>query len=251
MKKLHVVRFNSANVFSRLMLDEALFRDPLKRNWIVVEDEHIEQRCQPSVVLGISGRADELVHMEQARQDTIPLMRRFTGGGTVSVDSDAFLTTIVCNANDILPFGSLKPYPREIMTWSDEYVFRPSFVSYARSSDLSFKARESDYVVNDVFKVGGNAQGISGNRFCHHTSFLWKVNPKTMSYLKMPRKKPEYRAERDHHDFLRGLAGLIESRQVFMQEAINHLCMHLGAELVEDTENLIPQYPEPSRNVML
>ncbi len=36
-------------------------------------------------------------------------------------------------------------------------------------------------------KFGGNAQSITRQRFCHHTSFLWTVDADALSrYLKMP-----------------------------------------------------------------
>eukprot|EP00818_Percolomonas_sp_WS_P010016 CAMPEP_0117434574 /NCGR_PEP_ID=MMETSP0759-20121206/23_1 /TAXON_ID=63605 /ORGANISM="Percolomonas cosmopolitus, Strain WS" /LENGTH=326 /DNA_ID=CAMNT_0005226069 /DNA_START=36 /DNA_END=1016 /DNA_ORIENTATION=+ len=55
-------------------------------------------------------------------------------------------------------------------------------------------------------KFGGNAQYMTGGkkqRFCHHTSFLWDFNPHTMnSCLVIPSKKPDYRDNRTHDDFL-------------------------------------------------
>lgn len=45
-------------------------------------------------------------------------------------------------------------------------------------------------------------QGISGERFVHHTSFLWDFTPKRMDYLLMPKRVPEYRANRQHDKFL-------------------------------------------------
>lgn len=50
----------------------------------------------------------------------------------------------------------------------------------------------SDYVFGD-HKFGGNAQSIVKDRWLHHTSFLWDIDPVLMSTLKQPQKQPEYR----------------------------------------------------------
>jgi hypothetical protein len=68
-----------------------------------------------------------------------------------------------------------------------------------------FATHANDYCVGDR-KFGGNAQSISGNRWLHHTSLLWDYSPARMALLRMPAKRPEYRANRPHADFIRGLA---------------------------------------------
>jgi lipoate-protein ligase A len=51
-------------------------------------------------------------------------------------------------------------------------------------------------------KFGGNAQAISKDRWLHHTSFLWDYEPDRMALLKQPSRAPEYRAGRDHSEFI-------------------------------------------------
>jgi hypothetical protein len=69
----------------------------------------------------------------------------------------------------------------------------------------SFRLRENDYVLGER-KMGGNAQSIGKNGFLHHTSFLWDYDADNMEYLMLPSKRPEYRGERSHRDFLIKLA---------------------------------------------
>lgn len=70
------------------------------------------------------------------------------------------------------------------------------------SHDLpSFSLRENDYVLGER-KVGGNAQSIVNGAWLHHTSFLWDYDQENMAYLTIPQKKPEYRGDRNHDDFL-------------------------------------------------
>ena len=65
----------------------------------------------------------------------------------------------------------------------------------------SFQLRENDYVLGER-KIGGNAQTITGDSFLHHTSFLWDWDNTNMDYLALPDKRPDYRGDRSHEDFL-------------------------------------------------
>lgn len=48
-------------------------------------------------------------------RDQVPVIRRFTGGGTVIVDNGTIFVTLICNRDDL---PGIKPYPRSIMYWS-------------------------------------------------------------------------------------------------------------------------------------
>ena len=65
----------------------------------------------------------------------------------------------------------------------------------------SFQLRENDYVLGER-KIGGNAQTITGDSFLHHTSFLWDWDNTNMDYLTLPDKRPDYRGDRSHDEFL-------------------------------------------------
>ena len=64
-----------------------------------------------------------------------------------------------------------------------------------------FSLRENDYVLGER-KMGGNAQSIVKGGWLHHTSFLWDYVDDHMEYLSLPSKRPEYRGDRKHEDFL-------------------------------------------------
>ena len=71
----------------------------------------------------------------------------------------------------------------------------------AEGQQPRFQLRENDYVF-DERKIGGNAQSIVKDGFLHHTSFLWDWDPSNMDYLTLPEKRPDYRGDRSHDDFL-------------------------------------------------
>jgi lipoate-protein ligase A len=227
------------------------------------------------VVMGIGGKPDRLLNVDNVMADQVLVVKRFSGGGTVVMDHNSVWTTIIGRTADL---PHVEPYPRSIMEWSARAVFGPAFdrltartitnnnnqnngttkrngtvhnndnnnnnhntkrtlvmdtkscsatenlgvvkripigpPSSRRSPSLSaggraaptvptFSLRENDYVLNDEYKVGGNAQSIIKGGWLHHTSFLWDYDEESMErYLRLPDKRPEYRVSRSHRDFL-------------------------------------------------
>ncbi|CAM9784945.1 unnamed protein product [Chrysoparadoxa australica] len=147
-----------------------------------------------------------MCNLEAVQRDKIPMIRRFSGGGTVIVDEDTLFTTLICNDVDV---PDCKPFPRDIMDFS-KTLFGPAL--QLAQSPLELGLRENDYVFGDL-KFGGNAQAITKNRWLHHTSFLWDFDPKLMEYLAMPAKRPEYRGDRNHREFLTPLKGHLMLRE--------------------------------------
>lgn len=57
----------------------------------------------------------ELLEIESVLCDQIPVIRRFSGGGTVVVDPGTVFVTFICNKDAV---AGLQPYPKPIMSWS-------------------------------------------------------------------------------------------------------------------------------------
>ena len=241
------------SALERLCLEEALLRhDPLERSWMMVgchdptystrlkydsNDNNYDNNCV--IVLGIGGKVDQLLHVDQVQQDDIFTIRRFSGGGTVLLDHSSLWTTIIGRNNDMT---QVEPYPRNIMEYTAHSIFGPTFdqmnasleqqqstkktlvmtspscsgiqnvhtiqSNNTNTTDLpQFQLIENDYVLNNTHKIGGNAQSIVKNGWLHHTSFLWDYNDETMKkYLKLPSKRPTYRQDRSHDQFLTKLS---------------------------------------------
>jgi lipoate-protein ligase A len=227
---LHVLRLPQGRmgIFDQLCLEEALLRTD-KRNWCIIN--HGQE--QPTIVMGISGQVDALLHKDKVAKERVPVIRRFTGGGTVVTDSGTLYVSFICNKSDM---DGQPLYPREVMKWS-EGVYAPVFkrlVSGAGASAPSpaFALREHDYVLGDR-KCGGNAQSVARDRWVHHTSFLWDFRPERMGLLQMPAKRPEYRADRRHEDFLTPLSAHIRppsDRHTFVDALVEELGRVMRAE---------------------
>lgn len=182
--KLNLIQLKNIPIFEQLQLEEALLRTS-KENFCI-----INQGSPKAIVMGISGEPEKLIHLESAKKESIPIIKRFSGGGTVIIDeSTLFITFIIAKgALDITPF------PEPILRWSAEL--------YQDSWQIpNFHLRENDYCIGDK-KCGGNAQYIQKDRWLHHTSFLWDYCPNNMKHLKLPEKRPKYRLGRQHTDFL-------------------------------------------------
>lgn len=172
------------------------------------------------VVMGIGGKPHLLLDVDKVKEEGVWVIKRFSGGGTVVVDPNCLYTTII-GRNDQLTH--VPPYPREIMQWTATDVFGPLFRNLKeraieqqqqpQSPDQpahdypDFELRENDYVLSTSSsgtqqKVAGNAQSIVKTGFLHHTTFLWSFEQENMKYLTLPAKRPDYRKDREHSNFL-------------------------------------------------
>ncbi len=199
----HLLQLENTPILEQLQLEEALLRAD-DRNWIL-----INRGTPPAIVMGISGKPETLLHSQP-----YPLIKRFSGGGTVVVDEETLFITLLGNHTAL----SFTPFPEKLMRWTDQFY-----------SPLGITLRDNDYVIGDR-KCGGNAQYIQKNRWLHHTSFLWNFSPERLSCLKIPQKQPPYRQDRPHTDFLTPLSAHFESSDTFLTGLIDQLSHHLPIE---------------------
>ncbi len=223
---IHLVYLENVSIYQQLLWEEALLRCDT-RCWCL-----INQGSPAAIVMGISSKLDQMVCLKRLKDKPIPVIRRFSGGGTVLIDPKTIFSTFICNAN-VLPVA---PYPVSIMKWTEEF-YRPVF-----SSD-HFQMRENDYVLGNR-KFGGNAQSITKGRWLHHSSLLWDYNPQMMDYLTLPSKRPTYRQDRDHSYFLCKLSDHFNHPEQFKNKIIEALSSHF-AVIHSNTQELeqIAQLP--------
>lgn len=211
-----LVTMRGVPILQQLHLEERLLRRTTD-NWCLINDG----TAPPTIVMGLSGKVSELVEIQPVLQDQVPVVRRFSGGGTVIVDQGTVFVTFICNKSAV---PGLQPYPRDIMSWSGQ-LYSKVFDKFGE-----FHLRENDYAFNHR-KFGGNAQSITRKtRWVHHTSFLWDYDVNNMDYLKIPKRAPEYRLSRNHTDFLCRMKEFIPSRSVFTDGVITALGEHFSVQ---------------------
>lgn len=226
--KLNIVSLKNYSIFEQLQIEEALLRLD-QENWCI-----INEGSPRSIVMGISGKTEELVNLSKIEQAPIPLIKRYSGGGTVIVDTNTLFVSFIFQKN-IFPFPC---FPEPILRWSSGF--------YQKALDIeTFDLRENDYVIGNL-KCGGNAQYIKKDRFVHHTTFLWDFDEDSMDYLLHPKKTPTYREERSHTDFLTRLCHHLPSKNHFIQQVKDEIQNQFT--LKEKTLNpLIPLLQKPHR----
>ncbi len=202
----NIVILDNTPIFEQLKIEEALLRAD-ENNWCL-----INTGSTPAIVMGISGKAEKLINLEKTSQDNIPIIKRFSGGGTVYVDEHTLFVTFITNG---------PATPKSILDFT-KTVYTPFFPK-------AFVVQENDYAFGEM-KFGGNAQYIQRNRWLHHTSFLWDFNPKNMHYLLMPEKQPKYRQERSHSDFLCSLKEHYPCKAHLIEQLKCHLIKEIGGE---------------------
>lgn len=202
---LHLLRLQNHDIHKQLLLEEALLRTT-DQNWCI-----LNHGSPPRIVMGISGKPQKLVDFDKMDSAPIPLIKRYSGGGTVIVDSDTLFVSFIFQ-KEIHPFPC---YPEPILRWSEEF--------YQEALGIpNFHLQENDYVIGEK-KCGGNAQYIKKNRFVHHTTFLWDFKQSHMDYLLQPEKTPKYRDGRSHDSFLCKLNEFLPSASIFFEGIHNTL----------------------------
>ena len=184
MQKINLIQLNNCPIFKQLQLEEALLR---------ASDENfciINHGSPKAIVMGISSKVDDLIDRKIVKKNSIPVIKRFSGGGTVFVDEDTFFATFIFQKEAI----NIQAYPEPILKWSEKF-YKPVF------NHKNFALRENDFIFGDK-KFGGNALYIKKNRWLLHTSFLYDFDALQMECLLNPKVAPKYRANRNHHDFL-------------------------------------------------
>lgn len=177
---LNLILLDHYPILEQLKLEEALLRAD-DGNWCL-----INQGTPPAIVMGISADPAQVVNLELLKKQPVPLIRRYSGGGTVFVDEHTLFVTLILNRSTV----PTAEFPKEVMEWSRELYKK-----------LPFGLQDNDYVIENR-KCGGNAQYFTKYRFVHHTSFLWDYTPHHMDYLLHPPKMPAYREDRPHKEFL-------------------------------------------------
>ena len=197
---IHLIQLNNTPIFEQLQLEEALLRSD-DRSFCI-----INCGSPRAIVMGISGEPEALLNVDSVRKENIPIIKRFSGGGTVIVDENTIFITFIMAKDNV----DVHAFPEPILRWSADL--------YKEAWQIpGFQLRENDYCIGEK-KCGGNAQYIKKDRWLHHTSFLWDYSEKNMKHLLLPAKRPKYRHDRPHSDFLTRLKGHASSPNALIEK---------------------------------
>lgn len=209
---LHLIHYP---IYDQLLLEEALLRNSMD-NWLILN----EGSC-PSIVMGISGKTESLVNTAVAKRLNLPLIKRYSGGGTVVVDPNTIFFSFIGNKKDT----DIPLFPKPLMQWIEKIIASAFY-------PLPFVLQENDFAL-DMRKIGGNAQYLKKDRFVHHTTFLWDYNPAYMEALKIPDKMPAYRKKRSHIEFITKLSDHLPCKKTFLRSFINSFAKPFSLEQID------------------
>lgn len=153
------------------------------------------ETTEPAIILGRSSQPVEDVLEEASRADGVPIIRRFTGGGTVVVGPGCLNYALVL---------SLDLRPELTNVAASFRLILERIASALNVTNLTIGG-ETDLVL-DGRKVSGSAQRRGRRALLHHGTLLYAYDPRLAGrYLKEPGRRPAYRGTRRHVDFLGNL----------------------------------------------
>lgn len=149
----------------------------------------------PFVVLGRSNKTELEVNISACREHQVPIVRRTSGGGSVMNGPGCLNYTLIL---PIDPNGPLAKIDRTYL-----YVLERHQTILQDMADRTVQIQGiSDLSINGR-KFSGNAQRRKRRYVLFHGTFLLNFDIGSITQLlPMPSKQPDYRAQRQHADFL-------------------------------------------------
>ncbi len=153
------------------------------------------------VVLGRSNSADREVNVDACHRDSVSILKRMGGGGTVLLHGGCLVVSVGC--------------------WVREFYHNDRYFRILNQAVMSTLQRQLDQIefaqrgFSDIVlgqrKLAGTSLFRSRNYLLYQASIL--VEPRIdliERYLQHPSAEPDYRKGRSHRDFLMGLAELTQ-----------------------------------------
>jgi lipoate-protein ligase A len=232
---MHLLDLTSPTLAENLALDEALLLDAEAGGLEVLR---FWEWAHPAVVLGAGGKVAEEANLETCGADSVPILRRSSGGGTVLLGRGCLMFSLVLSYEREPRLADLHGSYRLIL---DRMVsaLRPCAEGVAWNGI-------SDLVVGDR-KFSGNAQQRKRGHVLHHGTLLYDFDLAAIpKYLAPPPKMPEYRQARPHADFVMNFPATAASLRDAIAAAWN-ANEPLGTVPTERVEKLIAEkYGDPA-----
>lgn len=194
---------------ANLALDEALL-EVAEGSEGNAEVLRLWESPQDFVVLGRSSDLEQEVRLETCRQENVPVYRRNSGGGVVTVGPGSLMYAVVLEA-DRLPAGTAESLVN--IDLAHEYVLArtAAAIGGVLPDEHLARAGTSDLVLElptgEQKKFSGNSLRIRRHHFLYHGTLLYNYDlTKLTRWLGKPKRVPAYREERAHEEFVINLS---------------------------------------------
>jgi lipoate-protein ligase A len=163
------------------------------------------QSDNPVAVVGRHGRVADDVQVDRCRADRVPVLRRVSGGGAVVLGPGCLNYAVVLSLESNPALAEIAASFRLVLGSIIGALAVPG-LSIEGGTDLALHGR----------KVSGNAQRRGRRALLHHGTLLYEFDPGlAVRYLKEPVRRPAYRHDRPHGEFIGNLplpAATIDAR---------------------------------------
>jgi lipoate-protein ligase A len=188
----HYLDLTLPSLEANLALDEALLLEAEAGE--AGEVLRVWEWPRPAVVLGSGCSVAEEVEQARCRTDGVPILRRSSGGGTVLLGPGCLLFSLVLD---------YERHP-ELTEIRRSYGFILGRLCQSLDGTLpDVSCRGTSDLAAGERKFSGNAQQRKKRFLLHHGTLLYAFDLALVArYLRPPPRQPEYRAGRQHDDFL-------------------------------------------------
>jgi lipoate---protein ligase len=150
------------------------------------------------VALGYANQAAREANLEFCSRNTIPLLRRCTGGGTVLQGPGCLNYSLILRFEDVPELQGVSP--------TNDYVLSRNQRALAELAQAPVEKQGHTDLAIGGLKFAGNAQRRGRRSLLFHGSLLLNMDLELIGKaLPMPSRQPEYRLNRSHLDFLMNL----------------------------------------------
>lgn len=184
-------------------------------------------------VLGVSQCLADEIHQDACREDGIPILRRCSAGGCVLQGPGCLNFALIIDTERRPDLRSLK----------SSYCWILHQLASALSKDeiAPVLAGTCDLAINR-YKISGNAQKRRKRFFLHHGTLLHGLDIGAIGrYLREPKQRPDYRANRTHDAFVTQLT--CDGKT--LRESV---CAAFG--VAETTQMILPEIEEEARTLV-
>ena len=145
------------------------------------------------IVLGISNKEEKEVFLDKCQKDSIPIIKRASGGGTVLQGPGCLNYSLVLQIKE----------ETNTITSTNKWILSKQKKALQTLTKKPIQVKgHTDLTINQK-KFSGNAQKRKRKTILFHGTILYNFQLEKIDYyLKHPPKEPPYRKKRSHDTFI-------------------------------------------------